>query len=219
MLFDIRNTIVSLFRNGFIDPLQYQSTVKLEQKSKPEQSVGKRTKLRRKRFDEIAKKENTIDSDLFNYYFKYSGPRNMYKQLNEEDTENSQVEVDFIEDDMTQKKFYQKKALSKKDIENASKDDVGKIEKMNKIADIFEFILYFNNEDQEGGGLKILTLSQMLSRVPISLAQLKAGNNFEKLKNEIRQLLYSCTDQKKLEKISAKVWLTLFKHRKNLHKH
>ena len=143
----------------------------------------------------------------------------MYKQLNEEDTENNQVKVGFIKNDMTQKKFYQKKTLSKKDIENASKDDVGKIEKMNKIADIFEFILYFNNEDQEGGGLKILTLSQMLSRVPISLAQLKAGNNFEKLKNEIRQLLYSCTDQKKLEKISAKVWLTLFKHRKNLHEH
>ena len=31
----------------------------------------------------------------------------------------------------------------------------------------------------------------MLSRLPITLAQLKAGNNFEKLKNEIRQLLYS----------------------------
>ena len=31
----------------------------------------------------------------------------------------------------------------------------------------------------------------MLSRLPISLAQLKAGNNYEKLKNEIRQLSYS----------------------------
>ena len=83
MLFDIRNAIVSLFRNGFIKPLQYQSTVKLEQKSKPEQSVGKRTKLRRKRFDEIAKKEKMIDSDLLNYYFKQLGTSNMYKQLNE----------------------------------------------------------------------------------------------------------------------------------------
>ena len=40
-----------------------------------------------------------------------------------------------------------------------------------------------------GGGLKILTPDQMLSRLPITLAQLKAGNNSEKLKNEIRQLL------------------------------
>ena len=45
--------------------------------------------------------------------------------------------------------------------------------------------------EQRGQGLKILTPSQMLSRLPITLAQLKAGNNSEKLKNEIRQLLYS----------------------------
>ena len=43
----------------------------------------------------------------------------------------------------------------------------------------------------KGQGIKTLTPQQMLSRLPISLAQLKAGNNSEKLKNEIRQLLYS----------------------------
>ena len=62
---------------------------------------------------------------------------------------------------------------------------------MNEIKNIVELILYFNNEDQEGSGLKILTPSQMLSRLPITLAQLKAGNNPEKLKNEIRQLFSS----------------------------
>ena len=45
--------------------------------------------------------------------------------------------------------------------------------------------------NQEGYGIKILTPNQMLSRVSISLAQLKAENNSGKLKNEIRQLLYS----------------------------
>ena len=40
----------------------------------------------------------------------------------------------------------------------------------------------------------------MLSRLPISLAQLKAGNNSKKLKNEIRQLLYSLYRSKKLSK-------------------
>ena len=44
---------------------------------------------------------------------------------------------------------------------------------------------------QRGQGLKILTAKQMLTRLPISLAQLKAGNNSQKLKNEIRQLSYS----------------------------
>ena len=52
--------------------------------------------------------------------------------------------------------------------------------------------------NQQGQGLKILAPNQMLSRLPISLAQLKAGNNSEKLKNEIRQLLYSLHRQKKM---------------------
>ena len=60
-----------------------------------------------------------------------------------------------------------------------------------KILRIVEEVLEFSKQNQSGKGLKILTPNQMLSRLPISLAQLKAGNNFGKLKNEIRQLLYS----------------------------
>ena len=44
---------------------------------------------------------------------------------------------------------------------------------------------------QEGKGLKILTPKQMLQRLPIALAQIKAGNNSESLLNEIRQIVYS----------------------------
>ena len=66
--------------------------------------------------------------------------------------------------------------------------------------DIVEKILEFSRQQQEGEGLKILTPNQMLSRLPISLAQLNAGNNSEKLKNEIRQLLYSLYRSKKLTK-------------------
>ena len=44
---------------------------------------------------------------------------------------------------------------------------------------------------QQGQGVKILTQKQLISMLPILLAQLKAGNNSEKLKNEIRKLLYS----------------------------
>ena len=54
--------------------------------------------------------------------------------------------------------------------------------------------------NQLGQELNILTLNQMLSRLPFSLAQLKAGNNSEKLKNEIRKLLYSLYRSKKLTK-------------------
>ena len=74
------------------------------------------------------------------------------------------------------------------------------IEQPDKILKIVEEILEFNKQNQSGKGLKILTPNQMLSRLPITLAQLKAGNNSEKLKNEIRQLLYSLYRSKKLTK-------------------
>ena len=49
-------------------------------------------------------------------------------------------------------------------------------------------------------GLKILTPKQMLSRLPVSLAQLQAGNTSQKLKNEISQSLYSLYRSKNLSK-------------------
>ena len=70
-------------------------------------------------------------------------------------------------------------------------EDKIEIEKPDKILKIVEKILNFNKEIQSGRGLQILTPNQMLSRLPISSAQLRARNNSEKLKNEIRQLLYS----------------------------
>ena len=69
-----------------------------------------------------------------------------------------------------------------------------------KILNIVNEILTFNEQIKWGQGLKILTPNQILSRLPISLAQLKAGNNSEKLKNEIRQLLYSLYRSKKTYK-------------------
>ena len=65
-----------------------------------------------------------------------------------------------------------------------------RIEQPDRVVDIFEEILDFNRQNQEGKGLKLLTLEKMLSRLPITLAQLKAGNTLENLKHEIKQLLY-----------------------------
>ena len=45
----------------------------------------------------------------------------------------------------------------------------------------------------------------MLSRLPVSLAQLKAGNNSEKLKNEISKYYILCTHQKNLQKMFIKI--------------
>ena len=54
---------------------------------------------------------------------------------------------------------------------------------------------------QKGQGLKILTPQQMITRLPILLAQIKAGNNLQKLKNEIRQIVYSLYRSKNLSKV------------------
>ena len=82
-----------------------------------------------------------------------------------------------------------------------------------KILNVLNKILDFTLKEQKQReqGLKMLTPNQILSRLPISLAQLKAGNNSEKLKNEIRQLLYSLNRPKKLTKQLYKIWLTCFK--------
>ena len=87
----------------------------------------------------------------------------------------------------------------KKDALNMTLDRLS-TEKPFKVVNTVARILDFNKQNQEGQGFKILTPKQMLSRLPISLAQLKAGNNSEKLKNEIRQLLYSLYRSKKLSK-------------------
>ena len=73
------------------------------------------------------------------------------------------------------------------------------IENADEIVNIVEMIHEFNRQ-QLGQGLKILTPNQMLSRLSISLAQLKARNNLEDFKNEIRQLSYSLYRSKQLTK-------------------
>ena len=59
---------------------------------------------------------------------------------------------------------------------------------------------YDSNRWSSGSGLKILTKKQMLSRLPILLAQIQAGNNLTKLRNKIRQILYLLYRSKVLTK-------------------
>ena len=85
-------------------------------------------------------------------------------------------------------------------VKNVPKDKVSRVEENKKIIDIVESLLELNNENQFGLGLKVLTPIQMLSGLPISLAQLKAGNNSEKLESKMRQILCSLYRSKKLTK-------------------
>ena len=64
------------------------------------------------------------------------------------------------------------------------------------------------NNETKGTRLKILTPKQMFQRLPIALAQIKAGNNSESLSNEIRQIVYSLYQSKQ---ITEKVYNNLIK--------
>ena len=160
--------------------------------SESEESIAERTKLRRQRSDEIANKEKMIDPELFREYFRYLSPSDMYNNLNKTiGSEENKAQVNAIKD---------KLANLMEAVKRSPTSDAKKIENRNNMLKIVERILEFNQLNQSGQGLKILTPSQMLNRLPISLAQLKAGNSSEKLKNEIRQLLHSLYRSKKRTK-------------------
>ena len=164
-------------------------------KSEPntEESIADRMKLRRQKLDIIAKtnKKGKKNRMLFNYYFDYLSPDIMFKRLRDVSDKKNKNLVESIDKNLTKMKNI---------VKNVPKDEVSRVEENEEIIDIVEKILELNSKKESGKGLKILTPNQMLSRLPITLAQLKAGNNSEKLKNEIRQLLYSLYRSKKLTK-------------------
>ena len=115
----------------------------------------------------------------------------MFKKLKNTSDEKNKNLVESINKKLTKLKNV---------VRNVPRDGVSKVEENEKIIDIVERNLELNQEKHSGKGLKILTPDQMLSRLAITLAQLKAANNSEKLENEIRQLLYSLYRSKKLAK-------------------
>ena len=139
----------------------------------------------------IGKEETDINEELFMKHFYFQRPSDMLKNLNQiNDIEKNSKLADAI-------------IIGLKDLKEKIKEmpQEGKEnEKPDKILKIVREILQFNKEKQEGQGIKMLTPSQMLSRLPISLAQLEARDNSEKLKNEIRQLLYSLYRSKNITK-------------------
>ena len=189
VLFSLRESIFKKLTNKGIKNNDFDQSSIVEQKYKrsiakkpkwePEfkESIAERNMLRKQRLNEIAKKEKLINNNFFKENFEYSSPSNMYKNLNTTaDIEENKIKVNKIKNNLAD--------LVMK-IKNNPTNNTKKIRNRNNMVEIVKLILKCNQPEQ-GSGLKILTLNQMLSRLPISLAQLKAGNNSEKLKNEIR---------------------------------
>ena len=128
----------------------------------PMPSIAERTKFRKQRLNNIKRKEQNINNKLFKNYFNYQSPSKMYNTLSDtKNTKEHNIRVNVIKSGLIN---------LKKDIGNKSKSDVNKIKEMNKISDIAELILHYNNDDQQRQGLKILKPNQMLSRLSITLA-------------------------------------------------
>ena len=140
------------------------------------------------------------DRTFFKHYFGYQSLAAMLKHLIDTD---GKINTDLADSIQNKLSNLMENFLS-------IYEEEAKSNRLDKTLKIVGEILKFNKkyQKQEGHRLKILTPEQMLSRLPISLIQLKAGNNSEKLKNEIRQLLYSLYRSKKLSK-------TIYKHLMN----
>ena len=173
---------------------QYLSEEEQEEKQKPTKDGA--IALNKRIIDE----EIDLNEELFLKNFKFQRPSDMFIYLNKtNDKEKNNELVNLINSGLKDLKEEIKK-MPEKEIEN---------EDPKSIIEIVEEIVMFNEQNQQGQGIKILTPNQMLSRLPIFLAQLQAGNNSEILKNEIRQLLYSLYCSKNMTK---KVYNNLLKH-------
>ena len=185
ILFNLRETFFEkLVKKGIINNdfdqsdvarQKYEERIAEKTKSQPElkpkfgELIAERTKLRKQRFHEIANKEKMVDNNLFKEYFEYSSPSGVYKNLNTTTgIEKNKTELNKIQD---------KLADLMVNIENNPTNNVEKIRNRKNMVEIVNLI-EFNKLNQLGKKLKILTPNHMLSRLPISLAHLKAGNNF-----------------------------------------
>ena len=150
-ILNILQNVGSIFTGAY---LHYKNVSK---ETMFERSIADRTKLRRGRLDEIKRKEQNINNELFKKYFTdYQSQSNMYKKLSKTEGTVNKVWIDST-----------KKVLSilQRIIDYIPKDNAFEIEENEKIIDITERILESNQLNQSGQGLKIITPDQMLSRL------------------------------------------------------
>ena len=177
-LLDVRKDIIHFFKKGLFP---YKGNIfKTKEEESKEESESERFK---KFIKYIENKSKEINYDLFKDYFNHLVPSALSEKLYE--TKKKKKKYELVE-------LIKVRWSNLKDEVKKMSEDEKEIEKADKILKLVEEILDFNNkQNQIKEGLKILAPNQMLSRLPISLAQLNVGNNSEKLKNEIRQFNYS----------------------------
>ena len=177
---DIYNELYCIYKNKYnkkINSLNTKNRIKLGYKKLrladyydyPSEEEQEETITDANEFSKhIAGEETDIYEELCKKHFNFQRPSDIFNSLNNiNDIEKNNTLVNVIISGL--------KDL-KKEIKEMPEEE-RKIEKLDNIVKLVEEILKFNKQKQEGQGIKVLTPSQMLSRLSISLAQLEAGNN------------------------------------------
>ena len=167
-----------------------------------------------KRLDKIEELNNKIDYDNLKYVVASSEDEYRFNKIEDpiallNDINKGKISLEEAKDQ--QQNYYNylntirrgnKNASQKRTIANINILFNARDNAINFIEDYFSMILEIKKlaKEQEGTGLKILTLNQMLKRLQIVLAQIKAGNNSESLLNEIRQIVYYLYRSKEITK-------------------
>ena len=179
--------------------------------------INKRKELMNKLYDSV---------DYNKLKFEYMGPTedvSFYGYMDSKELFNAirNSQIGFSEAKNKQNEFLNKLSntkIGRKTLEqeritnNLEKFYYSRQEVINFSRDITEMLsdadYKAKQNETKGKGLKILAPKQMLQRLPIALAQVKAGNNSENLLNEIRQIIYSLYQSKEITK---KVYSNLVK--------
>ena len=207
-------------------PIEWSKAITDDESLKQKEESYK--KLLDKKLDEIQELNKNIDSKYLNYnittkasgsinFIRYKGPFSLFKNIRDGD-----ISLEMAEEDQKKikREFGQiksgnpdhksdKQLYTIKNVKNLYDSRQKIIDLFNSYSKIRSEALYKSKQNEtKGKGLKILTPKQMLQRLPIALAQVKAGNNSENLLNEIRQIIYSLYQSKEITK---KVYNNLMK--------
>ena len=138
-------------------------------------------------------------------FSKFKSPMYIFKRIYESDITLEDIEKEQIE---LKKDFGRIKQGDPKDKSPEQKKAIDNTKNLYNSREVVvqRFNGYANNmsrnihDSKQVTGLKMLTPKQMLHRLPIALAQIKAGKNLEGLLNEIRQIVYSLYQSKEITK-------------------
>ena len=168
-----------------------------------------------KRLEKITDLDKKVNSDDLIYRYKGSTADAKFDNFNNalniiNKIQNGEISLADVKNNQEKFKSYlgEIKKGNKKHRSKVQKNTLYNIEMLYKARN--EAIKFYDDYSSmmseakyratKGKGLKILTPKQMLQRLPIALAQVKAGNNSENLLNEIRQIVYSLYQSKQITK-------------------